>query len=254
MKEMSWTHSSKAVAIGVLLVVALGAAVPAAGITFDGEAPESTQTGEEVEMTVTIEEPFTDPLPNQWTLVGNTTLENAQWTITAEDNTGEVVTRSDTNEIDLNSEDGITSVTVELRGEVPEMTEGDFNYESQEEENYLAMELLRATESGNSQLGDDARWTAHRYTEGSQTARQAIDDARDAGASGEDIDRAISLYNSGEFDTAEDLANEAEQNQQSSEQTQSLLLFGAAGVVVIALLGGGYYVYQQRSRDTNKLQ
>jgi len=254
MKEMSWTHSSKAVAIGVLLVVALGAAVPAAGITFDGEAPESTQTGEEVEMTVTIEEPFTDPLPNQWTLVGNTTLENAEWTITAEDNTGEVVARSDTNELALNSEDGIVSVTVELRGEVPEMTEGDFSYENREEENYLAMELLRATESGNSQLGDDARWTAHRYTEGSQAARQAIESAEDSGASGDNLQQAIQAYNNANFELAQDLASDAESGAESEEQTQSLLLFGAAGVVVIALLGGGYYLYQQRSRDTNKLQ
>jgi hypothetical protein len=254
MMKMSWTHSSKTVAIGVLLVVALGAAGTAAGITFDGESPDSTQVGEEIEMQVTIEEPFTDPLPNQWTIVGNSTLENAGWTITAEDNTGEVVARSDTNELDLDSEEGIVSVTVEVRGQVPEMEDGDFNFEEREEENYLAMELLRATESGDSQLGDEARWTAHRYTEESQAARQAIESAQDSGASGSDIQQAIQAYNNANFELAQDLASDAESGAESEEQTQTLLLFGGAAVVVILLAAGGYYVYQQQSRDTNKLQ
>jgi hypothetical protein len=258
MMKMSWTHSSKAVAIGVLLVVALGAAGPASGITFDGESPDSTQVGEEVEMQVTIEEPFTDPLPNEWTLVGNTSLENAEWTITAEDNTGEVVARSgdsgNPNDITLDSEEGIVSVTVELRGQVPEMEQGDFNYESREEEGYLAMELLRNTSAGNSQIGDEARWTAHRYTEGSQAARQAIESAQDSGASGDKIQQAIQAYNNANFKLAQDLASDAESGAESEEQTQTLLLFGGAAVVVILLAGGGYYVYQQQSRDTNKLQ
>jgi len=251
---MSWTHSSKAVAIGVLLVVALGAAGVAAGITFDGESPEPAQTGDEVEMQVVIEEPFTDPLPDQWTLIGNTSLRNADWTMTAEDNTGDIVARSDTGELELNSEEGIVSVTVEVRGQVPQMSDSDFSYENRNEENYLAMEMLRQTEAGNERVASDSIWTAHRYTEGSQAARQAIDDAKDAGASNDDLSQAIQAYNNENFPLAQELANEERDNQQSEEQTQSLLLFGGAAVLLIALAGGGYYVYQQRSRDTNKLQ
>lgn len=254
---MSWIRSSNTAGVVVLLAIALLAAGTAAAIQFDGEAPESAEVGSEVNMSIEITEPFADPLPSQWTLEGDTELNSADWTIVAEDNTGDIVVRSDTNELQLNADDSIVAVTVEIRGEVPEGI--SFNYENQDEENYVAVELLRQTDSGAERVADEAIWEAHRFTAESQEARTAIDAASGAvdssGGSGQDdLDRAIVAYNNGNFQNAIDLAEEAESTAEGSEQTTQFLLIGGAVVVLIAVVGGGFYVYRQRQQDTNKLR
>lgn len=254
---MSWIRSSEAVGVVALLAIALVATGTAAAIEFDGEAPESAEVGEEVTMEVEITEPFADPLPSQWTLEGDTDLENADWTIVAEDNTGDIVARSDTNTLELNADDSVVAVTVEIRGEVPGGI--SFNYENQEEENYVAVELLRQTDAGAERVADEAIWEAHRFTSESQEARSAIDEAStavdDAGGSGQDdLDRAIVAYNNGNFQNAIDLAEEAQSTAEGQEQTTQFLLIGGAVVVLIAVVGGGAYVYKQRQRNTNKLR
>jgi len=253
---MSWIRSSKTVAAVALLAIALLAAGTVTAIEFDGESPESTQVGEEVSMEVEITEPFADPLPSQWTLEGDTELNNADWTIVARDNTDDIVARSDTNELQLNADDSVVSVTVEIRGEVPDGIE--FNYENPDAENYKVVELLRQTDAGTERVADEAIWEAHRFTAESQEARTAIDEAaqsvEEANSGEDELDSAISAYNNANFDLAIDLADEAESTAEGSEQTTQFLLLGGAVVVLTAVVGGGFYVYRQRQRDTNKLR
>jgi len=254
---MSWIRSSKTVGAVALLTVALLAAGTAVAVEFDGEAPESAEVGEEGTMEVEVTEPFADPLPSQWTLEGDTALENADWTIVAEDNTGDIVARSDTNTLALNADDSVVAVTVEVRGEVPDGI--SFNYENPEEENYKVVELLRQTDAGAERVASEAIWEAHRFTAGSQEARTAIDDASDAvddaGGSGEDeLDQAIRAYDNGDFELATELASDAQSSAEGSAQTTQFLLIGGAVVVLIAVVGGGAYVYKQRQRNTNKLR
>jgi len=253
---MSWIRSSRTAALGVLLAIALLTAGTAAAIQVSGDAPDSAQVGEEVSMEVEITEPFADPLPNQWTLRGDSELNNADWTITAEDNTGDTVARSDTNELDLNSNDSIVSITVEIRGEVPDGI--SFNYEDREQENYKAVEILRVTEAGAERVSDDAIWTAHRYTQESQEARASIDEAQEAveqAGSGEDeLQRAIDVYDNGNFETAMELADDAKSTAEGDERTSQIILIGGSVVVLVALAGGGAYAWKRRQRDTNKLR
>ena len=242
---MSWTHSSKAVALGLLLVVALGAAGTAAAVSFAADDPEAAEVGDTVEFEVEVTDVY-DGQPDQWTLEGETELEDPSWDIVATDVGGDEVARSTTSEFDIDRDDNIDTVTVEIQGDVPEMTE--FNYESPEDENYVVLEL---SEADGAVLQD---WSAHRFTEDSQDARQAIDDASEAGASDDDLSQAINAYDNANFELAIELADEAREDAESAEQTQTLLLVGGGVVVVLVLLGGGYYIYQQRSQNTNKLQ
>jgi exonuclease VII small subunit len=256
MREMSWIRSSNTAGVVVLLAIALLATGTVAAIQFDGAAPESAEVGEEVNMSIEITEPFADPLPSQWTLEGDTELNSADWTIVAEDNTGDIVSRSDTNELQLNADDSIVAVTVEIRGEVPDGI--SYNYENPDEENYTAVELLRQTDSGAERVADEAIWEAHRFTAESQEARTAIDEAaqsvEEANSGEDELDSAISAYNNANFELAIDLADEAESTAEGSEQTTQFLLLGGAVVVLTAVVGGGFYVYRQRQRDTNKLR
>jgi len=243
---MSWTHSSKTVALGLLLVVALGAAGTAAAVSFSAEDPQASQVGETVEYEIEMTEVFIDQ-PDQWTLEAETELENASWQLVATDVSGDEVARSETGQLDLNSEDGVDTVTIEVQGDVPSISE--YSYEDPDAENYLLAGISQADGPSLQQ------WEAHRYTEGSQSARQAIDDAADrVGADSGELDSAIALYNSGDFDQATSEAEDIREGAESQQQTQQLLLLGGGAVVVLLLLGGGYYVYKGRKQNTNKLQ
>ncbi|MEF8814337.1 MAG: hypothetical protein V5A55_11040 [Halovenus sp.] len=255
---MNWTHSSKGVALAVLLATAVVVVGTAGAVTVTGSAPDATEVGEDVSMQVTVEDPFENQA-NVWTLQGSTELVGASWSVEAVDVGGDVVERQDTSggsfTMELDSNDGISEVTIELQGDVPEMD--TFNYRDREIEEYVAMDLLVA-ESGGSLAGMPL--SAHRYTEESLEARQAIDEARDAiGDSGSDseesqLDTAITLYNSGEFEAAIEEANSIRESAEDAEQTRTVLFVGGGVVLVVLVLGGGFYLYRQRQRDTSKLQ
>jgi hypothetical protein len=254
MREMSWIRSSKAVAAVALLAIALLAAGTATAIEFNADTPDAAEVGEEVTMSVEITDPFSDPRPSQYTIEGQTELQNPEWTIVARDNTDDIVARSNaTNTLEVNADDSIVSIEVEVRGEVPSMD--TFNYENPDEENYNVITLNR---QGAGLLADGAKWDAHRYTAESQEARNAIDEAADAvdeADSGQDeLDSAISAYNNANFELASDLADDAQSSAEGSQQTTQILLIGGALVVLVALVGGGAYVYKQRQKNTNKLR
>ena len=255
---MSWTHSSRSLILGVLLAISLMAVGTAAAVSVSGDAPAPSENGTETSMNVSIQDPFADA-PDQWTLRGETELENATWTVEAYDQRGNVVTRQDTSGANITQEldfdNDATRVNVTVTGTVPTLTA--FNYEDRAAENYTVMQLSQAN-------GDaiDRTWDAHRFTNESQTARQAIDDAQAAvdeasgNAGQEDLERAISAYDAGNFENAISLAESA---QSTAEENQSdgglpIALIGGAIVAVLVVVGGALYYRQSQQQDNYKLQ
>lgn len=253
MKKMNWTHSSKGIVLGVLLAIAFVMVGTATAVTVAGTAPDAAEVGDTVEMQVTVEDPF-DGQDDQWTLQGETELEGASWSVESVNVGGDRVNRVDTTgdtfEIGLDSGDGVNEVTVELQGTVPEMTV--FDYRDQDAENYVAMGLS-VEESGASLQGMPLE--AHRFTEESREARQAIDDARDVvGEDSDELDTAITLYESEQFEEATAEANEVREDAEGAEQTRSFLLLGGGAIALLLVVGGVFYLYKQRQQDTSKLR
>lgn len=250
---MSWIHSSKAAILGGLLVFSLVAVGTAAAVSVSGDAPAPAENGTEVSMTVTVEDPF-ENAPDQWTLRGDTELDDANWNVEVL-NQGRLVTQDDTNGANftqpLDFEEGATTVNVTVTGTVPTLTE--FNYEEMDAENYVALRLTQA--NGNA---INESWAAHRYTGASQSAREAIDAAASeveaAGGTGqENLDQAISAYDAGNFDNAQSLAEDAQDTAEESQGGLPIVLIGAATVVILLVAGGGYY-YQSQQDSEYKLQ
>ena len=255
---MSWTHSSRGAILGVLLAISLMAVGTAAAISVSGDTPAPAENGTEVTMTATVQEPFADA-PDQWTLQGDTELENATWTVEAYNQRGTVVNQTITTgsnfSQDLNFDNDATRVNVSVTGTVPELT--TFDYEDRSAENYTVMTLSQ-------QNGDaiDRSWDSHRYTNGSQTARDAIDEAAtavdeaDGNAGEEDLEQAISAYNAGNFENAISLAEDAQSTAEENTSDGGLPIALIAGAVVVLLIvvGGGVYYWQSQQQDTSRLQ
>lgn len=266
MMMMNWTHSSKAVVLGVVLAVAFATVGTAGAISISGfdSAPDSAEVGEEVTVEVELSELYGDDVPDDtWTLSGETDLNNADWTVIVRDAADDEVTRTDvtgeTFEQEIIRENSHVTVDVTVTGEVPELTESDYNYEDQSSEEAMAMDLAQLTESGDRAELPDGSHTLHRYNSDTQEARQAIDEAQDAvdesGGTGSDsFEDAKTFYDNGEFDSAIDAAEDAQSSAEGQEQTRQFLLIGAAAVVLIAVLGGGIYYWRQSQQDTSKLR
>jgi hypothetical protein len=268
MMKMSWTHSSKVIALGVLLAVALGAAGTAAAISFtDDSIPDETQENESVTWTVTMEEPYNGPPSDEYTLRAKTDLSNADITLTARDLDQNTVaqTSEESNQADIliskagAYDNDVADVVIEVSGKVP--TVSAWNYEDKSAENFLGLELTRVEGGDEITLAEgDATWEVHRFNEDSKEAREAIASAEEvvSDSGNEDaqsrLDEAKVHYNNGEFQNAIDAADEAENTAESEGETTQLLLMAGGVVLVIALLGGGLYVWRQQKDDTNKLQ
>ncbi len=262
---MSWTHSSKAVALGVLLAVALVAVGTAGAVQISGldDAPESGEAGESVTIEAELTEIYGEDVPDdEWTLAGDTELENADWTVIVRDAGGGEEERQDISgdsfEQDLDRDANHVSVNVRVTGEVPDID--TFDYEDTSVEEITAMELSQIT--GDSDRASLAGGTheLQRYTDESQEARNAIESAQaaaeeaDSDSARDRIQDAITFYNSGEFESAINAAEDAQSTAEGEEQTQQMLMFGGAGIVIIALLAGGIYYWRQSREDRSKLQ
>lgn len=247
---MSWIRSSKVIALGALLALSLVAVGTAAALTVDGGEPAPAEVGDTVTHQITIQEPFRDQ-PAQWTLGGQTDLEDASWNVREVSQGDPVNTDSPSGQsfsYDLNEEDAANEVVIEVTGQVPDMS--TFNYENLGAENYTAIALSQND-------GELQTFTGHRYTTGdgdsagSQEARQAIDDAIEAaGGENGDIEQAISSYDNGNFDNARSLAEDA----QGGAQTMQIVLIAVGVVVVLSLVGGGIYYYRESKKQGTKLQ
>jgi len=259
MTKMSWIRSSKSAALVVLLALSLAVGTAGAISVSPGEAPNETQVGETVTTTVTIEDPFVD-MPDQWTLQGSTELENVGWTVTVLQQ-GEQVSQesygNQTFEQALDAANNGDTIEVELTGETPAVS----NYTYEPRETYTLYDFDTVQGSSTSDLNATS---VHHYTNASKSARMAIDEASEAiNASGggseaqNDLDQAISAYNSGNFDNAEsnaaDAQSQAEQAEQSAQRTQTILM-AVGALVVLGLIGGGIYYWRSNQNEPTKLQ
>lgn len=262
---MNWTHSSKAVALGVLLAAALVAVGTAGAVTIAGfaDAPESGEVNETVSVEVELTELYGDNVPDdEWTLQGETELENADWSVIVRDAGGGEEVRQDltgsTFEQDLVRDDNHVTVEVTVTGEVPEMD--TFDYEDPSVEEITTMELSQATADGDTARLAGGEHTLHRYTAESQEARNAIDAAQEAAeeadsdSARERVDDAITFYENAEFESATAAAEDARETAEGQEQTQRMMMFGGAAVVLLGLLAGGAYYWKQSRKDRSKLQ
>lgn len=247
MMKMNWTHSSKVIVLAVLLAASLGTAGTATAFSFDDSGvDEEMEVGQQATATVVMEEPFAEREVG-WTLIVDSELEEAGITITTTtvDGTQSTVSNSGSAQVTLD-DSAIRNVEIEVSGTVPEVEQ--YSYENPEQENFIA---VRANDSA----GTIETWEAHRYTEQSREAREKLDEAaQEVSEDNDDFTSARTLYNSGEFEQSISDSEAIIDDAESSEQTQTLLFVGAGVVVLLLLAGGGYYVYNQRSRNTNKLQ
>lgn len=256
---MSWTHSSRGAILGVLLAISLMAVGTAAALSTGGTAPAPAENGTEVSMSATVQDPFADA-PDQWTLRGDTELESATWVVEAYDQRGNIVASENVEASnvtqDLDFDNGATRVNVTVTGTVPTLT--TFDYEDRSAENYTVMRLTQADGSAL-----DESWESHRYTNGSQVARGAIDDAAAAveeasGSAGQDdLDRAISAYNNDNFENAISLAEDAQSTAEENTSEDGglpIALIAGAIVVLLVVVGGGAYYWQSQQQETSRLQ
>lgn len=248
---MSWIHSSKTLVLGLVVVVALGAAGTVVGLDFaQVTADDELEVGSQTEVEVVIEEPF-DGEPDEYTVGASTEFVGGSVTITAD---GPVTTDTESGEnpeLTVNAEDGYSEIVISASGEVPQIGDGGvgaFSYENPEDEQFTALSVTQ--NDGPVDTVEIAR-----FTDDSQEARDRIDEAVElAGEDDDDVRGAISLYDSENFEEAITQAQNAIDAEESSEQRSQLLLIGVILLVVVGLAGGGYYVYSQRKQDTNKLQ
>jgi hypothetical protein len=250
--KMNSTRCFRVTLLCLVGLVALAGTASALSVSAEG-VPSESAVGDEVTVTYTIDEPFTD-VPNQWTLRGETELENVSWTVTvlragSPVSGGQTTYGSQTFTQDLDIDNNGDEVRVELTGDVPAIE----TYSYQPREAYAVTTLTRVSGSNENEFRND---TAHHYTNQSREARVAIDDAaatiNETGGNSEAEqlrDNAISSYENGNFNNAIDLAgqaqNTAEQAQQSQQTTQTLLYAGIAAAVLLLLGGGGFYLYSQ---------
>ncbi|MDG5777361.1 hypothetical protein VB773_02985 [Haloarculaceae archaeon H-GB2-1] len=256
---MSWIRSSRATTLVVLLAVAFAAVGTAAAISVDAESmPDESQVGDDVTAELVVSDPFTDT--DEWTLHGETALDDVSWTITVLDQ-GEEVSETNYGEQSFNQtlsrSGGGDEVVIELKGTAPEVD----NYSYDPAQTYTLATLAKIQGSNTEEL---ETWNVHYYTEESRESRQAIDSAGaaiEAAGGNQEAEQlyqnAISAYEGENFGNAKDLANQAEskaQNAQQSQQTTQYLLIGVGVLVVLALIGGGIYYWKSQQGPSQKLR
>ena len=257
---MNLTRSSRPVALALVLVVALGlgtAAVATADIfgeTEDGP-PAEAEVGAELRFTVVVDAPF--DVDDPWTLQATSALDEATVTLVSLDGAGNQVERTTNRTLELDSSDGVSSVEIQVTGDVPAIQ--TYSYEDPAREHVQALRVAEVVD-GEASTVENGSFDVHRYTEESREARQAIDDASEAVADADSSDaedrleEAIVHYDSENFAEAISAADDARDTAESEGELRELLLLGAGVVVIFALVGGGIYLWQARQEDTNKLQ
>lgn len=259
----SLNRSSKLLVACLVLLAAVAA--PAAAVSLaDSDVPSEAEVGTQVSATVTLDELYQNPQLEAWTLQGQTNLTDVTWTVSYYDQTGSQVDQESTDgqnmTADIAAADDVSEVQVRVTGTVPEVT----NYSYEPDQTFLFASLTQARDGGSSNAIES--WQVHHYTEESQPAREAIDEAAAAvDSSGSDeaertLNNAISAYNNANgpegFELATELANEAQSQAASAEQSQQttqLALYAVGGLLVVGLIVGGVFWYRSQQDSYDKL-
>jgi hypothetical protein len=246
---MNWSRCSRTL-LTLLLLISLAA--PVAAITADSSnLPDQQRVGEERQATISLDDLYEDGT-DEWTLRGRTRLTNATWTVREVTLNGDTSSQTYTGrsfETTVSSADNVDRVEVVIRGRAPRVNE--FSYDPPQRFEFARLSKV---------VGDNAdvvgTWEVHHYTDASQRARNAIDRAQpvvsDAGneEARDQLDRAVRAFESGEFELARDLANDAESSARDARQssrTLRLALVGAGVVVVLAVIVGGVLYLRSQS-------
>lgn len=250
-------NKSIVIVLGIALLGMAVLAMPVAGVSSSSEdLPAETEVGEQIETTFELTDLYTDF--ESWTLHGETELENVTWTVVMLDQAGNQVEQNDYDgqefEQAVSIDDGTHSVEVRITGEVPEIEE--FSYDPAE--TYTAGQFSLLREGGTQ--GEIGKHDVHKYTAESKSAREAIDDARNAVEAASDdqaertLNNAISAYNSGDFENAIDLAEQAKESAERSALIGSAMVYGGAGIVVLVIIAGAVYFYRKRQQGPSRLR
>ncbi|WP_276279607.1 hypothetical protein [Halorussus caseinilyticus] len=263
---MNSNRCSKLLTLLLAATLVVSAVGPAAAMSASASgAPSEAKVGSDVTTTFTIEKPFSEY--DSWTLNGTTHLTDVTWTVKLYDQGGD--------KIDQKSYDGQSfdhaldksdayEVEVKIEGTVPEVT--NFTYDPAQ--SLLLAELSQVRQGGSSETIADP-WTFRPYTEESDEARSAIEDAEDTIADAKDsgagvsdaestLSDAVSAFDGENFGLASDLAGKAADSadsaQQSNEQTQMLLYGGAGLLALLVVVGGALWYRSQNQDDYDKLR
>ena len=262
---MNWSLSSRAV--GVLLALALVAAVAGPVAAVDVSKPDvssSSQVGDSLSATYEFTELYAEY--NSWTLSGATEVQNPVWTVTTYDQTGAQIAQKEYTNASfrhaIDAEAGVNRVTVKLTGDTPEPESGNYSYAPPQQFTFAQFAQVKGGSSTDLQTTE-----VRPYTEESQQARTAIDEAAaaidEAESAGADVTgarktltNARDAFDGEEFNLATELASEAQdkaQGAQSSNQRTSYLLYAAGGIVVLLVVAGAVYYYLQSRETYDKL-
>jgi len=272
MTKMSSSRSSRLVAL-VLATALLVGAVAGTATAIDvpeTDVPEEAQAGQTITVSFTLTQLYQNPTYTEWSLAGETELENATWTIEYYDATDSRfnVTQADGSNVTVGpfqANSKVNKVVVKVTGTVP--TPANFTYP--EEERFLLAALNQQRGGGTSnQIGT---WDAHHFTQGSQEARTALENAESAiqsakeaggsvGNAEDKVATATDFYELGQFDKAvtnaqdaADQAKSAEQSAKSTQQRNTLLMYGGAGLLVVLVIVGVVYWYRQQGDDYSRM-
>jgi hypothetical protein len=259
MTLMNLSHSFKLLLVVSLAVSLVAAPAAAVSVAEDG-VPQEAEVGSEVTATFTLTELYKDS-SNEWTLAGETELENVSWTVKKfglddsqldkESFGGSEFTA------DVAADDDVTRVEVTVTGTVPAVE----NFTYSPEETFQLASLSRQQGDNTEELES---WDVHHYTKDSKEARQAIAAAESAieQAGGDEdaekqVTRAISSYNNGNFENAADIAADAEESASSTKQSNErneLLLYGGIGAVALLAVVGGVFYWRSQQDTYDKLR
>jgi hypothetical protein len=260
MTTTSWNHSSKLYAVLAVCALLAAAVAPAAAVSVsETDAPDSAAVGSEVSLTITLADLYKDPQLEEWELDGETDLENPTWTVVFYDQTGSKIGQESFGGQEFTSDaisasEGVSEIEVQLTGTVPEVSE--YTYDPQQ--TFTAAELNQIPPGGGS--NEITTSEIHYYTSESQSAREAldsaataIDDAGNPDDASNKFDQAVQAYESGEFDLATTLADEAETQAEQAKKTDNrndLILMGVGALLVIGVVAGGVF-YWRSQQDTH---
>ena len=245
--------------LAVLLAVLLASVLagPVAAVDSSPQmAPDASEVDSEFDATYELTNLFEDF--EGWTLVGETELESVTWTVQQYDQAGNQVAQDSYNgqsfsrRVDI--ETGVSRIEIRVTGTAPAF--GSPTYDPPQR---FTAANFRLDREGGTQQAIEA-YETHHYTQASNSTRQdveqaerAVDQFGDEG-SRETLRRAVSAFEAGNYDNADQLADEATTEAQRSRRTRTTLLYGGAAVAGIALLGGGYYVYRSRRQSPDRLR
>ena len=260
MMVMNLNRCSSAIFAG-LLVVALFSA-PAVGLsTSVTESVNSAAVDEQVTAEFELTQLYRNPDYDSWDITGDTELDAVTWTITYYDQTESKIrqdryTGQSIDGATVDVADGTSRVTVNVRGDVPSVT--DYSYDPMQ--SFVVMELGQ-TELGGAVEPIDTMTATH-YTPASREARDMMDRAAAAIATTESPEaertfgNAVTAYEREEFDLATSLAADAAdmaESQASTDQRNRLILYAIGGVLLLAVIGGGVLLLLRRTGGPDRL-